>query len=88
MSRTSAGRSPSPKLHIGIAGSRHGAVQRLGMLRPGVSPNRAADIIWFHFGFNPLRERRTARRIWSDAEQWLHAQAVCEALVDSTLRRD
>jgi AcrR family transcriptional regulator len=58
-----------------------GRLAELGALRTGVPSNRAADIIWFHFGFSPWRELRQARWDWPDAEMWLRAQAV-HALVD------
>jgi AcrR family transcriptional regulator len=52
-----------------------GRLAELGDLRADLTVDRAADIVWFYFGFAPWRELRAAQWDWPDAEEWLGAQA-------------
>lgn len=78
--------SADPRIHESLTLARgrfarrlSEAVARLGELRSlssGVTLHRAEDVMWFHFGFPPWQQLRTAGWDWSEAEVWLLDQAT------------
>jgi len=51
-------------------------IGELGRLREGLTVERAADVLWFYFGFQPWRELRKLGWSWAEAEAWLVEQAT------------
>jgi AcrR family transcriptional regulator len=57
-------------------------LRELGALRPGMTPERAVDILWFHLGHEAWHLLVADRGwSWDDAEAWLAEQASA-ALLD------
>lgn len=58
------------------------AATPLASLHAPLDAGRAADVLWFYFGFRPWRELRRLAWSWDDAEIWLARQAASALLTD------
>jgi AcrR family transcriptional regulator len=57
-------------------------LRELDALKPGLTPHRATDVLWFYLGHRAWRLLVSERRwSWDDAERWLSEQAAT-ALLD------
>jgi len=56
---------------------------RLGVLQTDLMTARAADVMWFYFGFSLWRELRAAGWNWQESEDWLVKQAGLALLKES-----
>jgi AcrR family transcriptional regulator len=56
-------------------------VRQAGPLRPGLTPERAADIAWYYLGHQSWSLLAVSRRWpWDDAEQWVAGQLTAALL--------
>jgi AcrR family transcriptional regulator len=56
-------------------------VRKAGTLRPGLTPERAADIAWYYLGHQSWSLLAVSRRWpWDDAEQWVAEQLTAALL--------
>jgi AcrR family transcriptional regulator len=56
-------------------------VRKAGTLRPGLTPERAADIAWYYLGHQSWSLLAVSRRWpWDDAEQWVAEQLTVALL--------
>lgn len=57
-------------------------IDALGALRPGVSREDAADLLWFYFGLRAWKDLRSRGWGWERIAPWLVAQAAQAVLAD------
>jgi AcrR family transcriptional regulator len=56
-------------------------VRQVGTLRPGLTPERAADIAWYYLGHQSWSLLAVSRQWpWDDAEQWVAGQLTAALL--------
>jgi AcrR family transcriptional regulator len=56
-------------------------VRKAGTLRPGLTPERAADIAWYYLGHQSWSLLAVSRQWpWDDAEQWVAEQLTAALL--------
>jgi hypothetical protein len=56
-------------------------VRKAGTLRPGLTPERAADIAWYYLGHQSRSLLAVSRQWpWDDAEQWVAGQLTAALL--------
>jgi len=73
----------SDELYRQYLGQSVDHVRKAGTLRPGLTPERAADIAWYYLGHQSWSLLALSRQWpWDDAEQWV-AEQLTAALLGS-----
>ena len=57
-----------------------GRLAAIGALRPGLTADRAADMLWFYFGASAWSSVQQLAWDWDEAAGWLHSQAASALL--------
>jgi AcrR family transcriptional regulator len=48
----------------------------LDRLLPGLTVDKAGELLWFYFGYRPWRDLRDMGWQWDEAQSWLTSQAI------------